>query len=298
LCLPVATRTPGSLEGSFGIFALLVATLAAFLVWSSIGATGESVMGLKLHPMFTLPFAIALSAMVPLLACFSLPRTLWAAATAVFFAGAICAAVVQGLLPSFSTTAAQRLSISYVENRERAFWTVDAMAPVPPAMRAAAAFSPQPRQMLTAFPRVYAVPAGNPRFSVPDATIVATPPTNGVRRVTLLFHGSDAADQMHLIIPRAATLKAVDLQGWHFPAPASWSDEDFVVFSCMSHDCRSASITLTLAERAPVTLGLYEHRFGLPDFARNLVRARPATAVPSQNGDGGTLVGEIHVPAT
>jgi hypothetical protein len=298
LCLLAATRVPGGLEGLFGTFAVLVAALVALLVWSSIGATGESVMGLKLHPMFTVPFAIGLSATVPLLARFALPRTTWAVATTVFFFGAVCAAVLQGMQPPFSTTAAQRLSINYVENRERAFWTVDAMAPVPPAMRAVAPFSSQPRRMLTAFPRVYAAPAGNPRFPVPDATIVATPPKNGMRRVTLLFHGSDAADQMHLVIPKDALLKAVDLQGWHFAAPAGWSDEDFVVFDCMSRDCRSASITLTLATHTAMTLGLYEHRFGLPDFARNLLRARPSTAVPSQNGDGVTLVGEIHVPAT
>ena len=298
LCMLVGARTPGGLEGSFGAFALFIAALVALLIWSSIGATGESVMGLKLHPMFTVPFAIALSAMVPLFALFALPRTMWAAAATVFFAGSACAAVVQGLQPAFSASAAQRLNISYVENRERAFWTVDAMAPVPPAMRAAAAFSLQPRQMLTAFPRVYAAPAGNPRFPVPDATIIATPVTNGVRRVTLLFHGADAADQMQLIVPKAAMLKAVDLQGRHFPAPASWSDEDFVVFACMSRDCRNKAVTLTLAGHSAVSLGLYEHRFGLPDFAGNLVRARPATAVQSQNGDGVTLVGEIHVPAT
>ncbi len=298
LCLLLAKRMPEKLEGWIGTAGLLVPALVALLVWSSIGATGESIMGLKLHPMFTVPFAIALSTMVPLLARFALPRAVWVVAVTVFFAGAVCAAVVQGLQPAFSTSAAQRLSISYLANRERAFWAVDAMAPVPQPMRAVAAFSPQPRRMLSAFPRVYAAPAANWRFPFPDATVIARPPINGMRRITLLFHGSDAADQMYLIVPRAAMLKTVDVHGFHFPAPAGWSNEDYIMFACMSRDCRSESITLTLAMRTPTTFGLYEHRFGLPDFARKLLRARPSTAVPSQNGDGVTLVGEIRVPAT
>ncbi|HEX4159654.1 MAG TPA: M20/M25/M40 family metallo-hydrolase [Rhizomicrobium sp.] len=297
-CLLAATATREYPEGHFGIFAVLVAASAALLVWSSIGATGETIMGLKLHPMFTVPFAIALSTIVPLLARFALPRGVWIAAMAVCFAGAVCAAFVQGLEPPFSTTVAQRLSISYVASRERAFWTVDAMAPVPAAMRNVAAFSPQARRVLPAFPRVYAAPAGDPRFPVPDATVIARPPAKGVRRVTLLFHGSEAADQMFLIVPKAAVPKAFDLHGSHYAAPAAWSDEDFIQFACMSRDCRSETVTLTLATRKPLTLGLYEHRFGLPGFAHRLVAARPPTAVPSQNGDGITLVGEIHIPAT
>lgn len=298
LCLLAATRAPESLEGSFGTFALLTAALAALLIWSSIGTTGEAIMGLKLHPMFTVPFAIALSAVVPLLNRFALPRAAWMAAMVFFFVGAVCAALVQGLEPAYSTTAAQRLSIGYVQNRERAFWTVDAMAPVPPAMRAIAAFSPRPRRLMPAFSSVYAAPAGNPRYPVPDATIIARPSTNGIRSITLLFHGSDAADQMFLIIPRSARLQAVDLQGLHYAAPASWSHQDTIAFMCMSRDCRNESVTLTLATPKPVTLGLYEQRFGLPGFAHALIAARPSTAVPSQNGDGVTLVAEVHVPAT
>jgi len=297
LCL-IAVRFSRNEAGLVYTIGLLAPALVALLVWSSVGATGEEIMGLKLHPMFTVPFAIALSTLVPLFARFGLPRAMWAAVTAFLFVGAICAAVVQGLEPTFSTTAAQRLSINYVQNRERAFWSVDASAPVPAAMRAAAGFSPVPIRLLGAFPRVYAAPAGNPRFPVPDATVIARPAVNGIRRVTVLFHGSDTTNQMYLVIPKAAVLKSVDIQGWHFAAPPVWSGEDSVLFACMSHDCRNESVTLTIAMRQPLTLGLYEHRFGLPAFGRSLAHARPATAVPSQNGDGVTLVGDIHVPAT
>jgi hypothetical protein len=255
-------------------------------------------MGLKLHPMFTAPFAIALSAIVPLLARYPLPRGIWAASVGICFLGAIGAAIVQGLTPTCSTIAAQRLNITYLQNRERAFWTVDETGPVPQSMRAVAAFSAKPLAILPAFPAAHVAPAGDPRFPLPNATIIARPTANGVRQVTLLFHGSDAADQMILIVPKAARLKAVDLPGWHFAAPPEWAHEDYVALACMSRDCRSQSVTLTLAADAALTLGLCEHRFGLPGFGWKLISARPATAVPSQNGDGVTLASEIRIPAT
>jgi hypothetical protein len=297
LLLP-ATRAQEKLEGRFGVFALLLAALAAILIWSSIGAEGETIMGLKLHPMFTAPFAIALSAIVPLLARYPLPRGIWAASVGICFLGAIGAAIVQGLTPTYSTIAAQRLNITYLQNRERAFWTVDETGPVPESMRAVAAFSAKPLAILPAFPAAHVAPAGDPRFPLPNATIIARPTANGVRQVTLLFHGSDAADQMILIVPKAARLKAVDLPGWHFAAPPEWAHEDYVALACMSRDCRSQSVTLTLAADAALTLGLCEHRFGLPGFGWKLIRARPGTAVPSQNGDGVTLASEIRIPAT
>ncbi len=296
ILLAVAARAPGSWDGSRGAFALFVAALVALMAWSAIGTSGETLMGLKLHPLFTVPFAIGLSPLVPLLARFAMPHRLWVVATLVMFVAAILAAVVQGLEPSYSTTAAQRLNVTYIEGRDRAVWAVDATAPVPASMRAVVPFASVPRRVLPETPSVYMAPAGAPRFSLPTVTAIIRPPANGARRITLLFHSSDRADQMYLVIPKNAMLKAVDLHGWHFDVPANWANQDSVVLACMSRDCATETVTLTLATRTAVTLGLFEHRFGLPDFARRLVAARPPTAVQSQNGDGVTLIGAVNLP--
>ncbi|MGH6876997.1 MAG: M28 family peptidase, partial [Rhizomicrobium sp.] len=294
--LAFAARVPGSWDGPFGTAALLVAALVALLVWSAIGTAGETLMGLKLHPLFTVPFAIGLSTLVPLLTRFAPPRLVWAASIAALFVAAIGAAFVQGLEPAYSTTAAQRLDITYVEGRQRAVWALETMGPVPRAMRALASFSSRPERLAPTMPRAYFALANDPHLPLPDATIIARPPSNGVRRITVMFHGSGNADQMYLAIPKAAMLKAIDLQGWHFNAPPQWIREDYVALACMSRDCATVTVTLTLAARSSATLDLYEHRFGLPDFARRLAAARPATAVQSQNGDGVTLIGEVDVP--
>ena len=65
---------------SRGLAATFVAALVAVLVWSSIGAMGEMIMGLKLHPLFSIPFALGVSALVPLLSHWSrsaLPLAGW-----------------------------------------------------------------------------------------------------------------------------------------------------------------------------------------------------------------------------
>jgi hypothetical protein len=279
--------------------AWLAAAMMAFLLWSSIGSSGESVMGLKLYPLFVIPFAVAATTLMPLLARYRLPRHQWLAATAIAFVAAIGAATVQGLEPAFSAATPQRLNITYVEvaSKGRAYWALDAQAPVPKPMLAVAKFSKKPLRLAPRTPLVYVAPAGAPHFASPTATVHATAMAGGLRHVALALHGSDTADQMFLVIPKEAELSSIDINDWHIPAEPEWSGENTVVFACMSRDCARANLTLSLKSGAPITLGLYEQRFGAPAAARNLVNARPASAVPSQEGDGVTLIGAVQVPA-
>lgn len=297
ILLLAAARIPGGWDSAPGTIALFAAALVTILVWSSIGASGESVMGLKFHPLFTVPFAIGLTTLVPLFTRYAMPRRLWVTATTALFVAALCAAIVQGLEPAYSSTAAQRWNVIYVEDRHRALWAVDAVAPVPSEMRDIASFSFELQRLSRAMPFAYVAPAGTPRFPLPTATIASDRYVGADRSLTLVLHGSVKAAQMILVIPKSAMLKAIDVNGWRFDAPQSWSEEDSVALACMSRDCASATVTLTLDSRSTQTLGLYEHRFGLPDFGKRLVAARPPTAVQSQNGDGVVLMDEIQLPA-
>lgn len=294
IMLVISARTT---RNSIRIGAVLLAALVALLVWSSIGTLGEMIMGLKLHPLFTVPFAVALATIVPLLSRWALPRSVWFGSAGALFVLAIVAAVVQGLAPTFSLAAPQRLSITYLQEPARSEWAVDAFAPVPEAMRALASFSTKPQRTSDFAGLSYVAPAGAPRFAAPVATVIARPPSGGLRRVTINLHGSKEAAQMYVTIPGAAGLRSIDIGGWHADAPRSWARQDAVAIACLSRDCADQSITLTLASRSVTRFGIYEHRFGLPDFARPLVAARPVTAVPSQNGDGMTLVNTITIPA-
>ncbi len=296
--LLLSSFVAGRWEGAPGLAVLLLSALTALLFWSSIGTSGESVMGLKLYPLFTVPFAIGVSALVPLLARYRIPQGMWLATAGGFAIAAVAAAVFQGLVPAYSEIAPQRLNVTYLEDaaKGRAWWALDALAPVPAPMRAVARFSAQAQRLAPGTPRVYVAPAGSPRYAPPTATVKEAPSAHGERRVTLSLHGSPATDQMFLVIPQGAGLAAIDIGDWHFAATPAWAKQDWFVFACMSRDCAGATLTLTIASNGAVTLPLYEQRFGPPDFARPLVSARPVTAVPSQEGDGVTLIGSVAVP--
>ncbi|MGH6889505.1 MAG: M20/M25/M40 family metallo-hydrolase [Rhizomicrobium sp.] len=297
ILLLLAARAPGSWDGAFGLAALFLAALVSFLIWSAIGTAGETLMGMRGHPLFTVPFAIALSALVPLFARFALARTSWIAALVSLFIAATVAAVVQGYEPAFSVEAAQRLEATYVEYAGKAYWALDAQAPVPASMKAVAPFAPSPRHFANATPRLYAAPAGPPLYPLPTAIVSASPMSHGARRIQLRLRSSGQANQMFVDIPQSAKLLAIDVAGWHVVAPAEWSKEYDINFACMSRDCATIAPTLILASGAAVTLGIYERRFGLPASARRLIAARPATAVSSWEGDSTLLIGEVRVPA-
>jgi len=288
---------PGSWDGIAGQGTLLVSALPMLLLWVGFGAMGETVMGLKLHPLFTIPVALGLSALVPLLAEYALPGRAWLALTAVVLAAAISASVYAGLQPAYSTIAPQRLSITYVQENARALWSVDALGPVPAGLKAAAKFGATPERISPfAWSSSYVAPADDLHEALPTARIIGDRRTDVGRRVTLALQGSDDANQMAFILAKPTNLKAIDIKDWHFDAPPQWAKLDRVVIACMSRDCASATLTLTLADDAPLDSTLGEDRFGLPPEGARLLAARPQSAVPSQNGDGVLLINHLHVP--
>ena len=64
-------------------WAFVVPMLAAGVIWIGLVATGEGLMGLKLHPLFTVPAAFAAMTMVSLIDVRSMSRGAWQACLAV-----------------------------------------------------------------------------------------------------------------------------------------------------------------------------------------------------------------------
>jgi hypothetical protein len=280
-----------SWEGVIGQVALLLSALPALLLWVGFGAMGEGVMGLKLHPLFTIPVAVGIATLVPLLAAHPLPRRVWLAASALVLAGAASVAAYAGMQPAYSAIAPQRLNVTYVEDGDRSLWALDALAPVPRSMKAAANFSARPEKISPfAWSSSYVAPAANLHIPLPAARLLGNRRTDDSRKVTLALRGSDDANQMALILTKPVGLKAIDIKDWHFDAPLQWGKLDRVVLACMSRDCASATVTLTLADGAPLDAIIAEDRFGAPPEGAKLVAARPKTAVQSQNGDGVLLI--------
>jgi len=273
-------------------WALLICALPALALWIGFVAQGEMLMGLAVPPLFTVPATFGLLALMPLMP--AMPKQAWRISLGIAFGGALLAAAIAGLQPAYSETWPLRLNLNYVEDHihNRALWAVDAHAPLPPSLRAAAKFGSKPEKPYPgAFTEAYLAPAGPMRFAPPKADVTQEAPG----RVTLQLHGSPDTAQMYVIVPKAAGLSTFSINGKYITAPSEWEKGDQILIGCMTPDCRNATLTLNLSTRKPVTLMLAERRAGLPPFGKFLSRARPKTAVPSQLGDGTFVLSAVKV---
>jgi hypothetical protein len=284
--------------GALAQAALFLAAIPALIIWIPLVVTAEPVMGLYLHPLFTVPAAFAMTSLVPLFAAGPLPRAAARPVIGAFFGIAIAFASLAGLCPAFSASHPQRLDINYVEDstKHRAFWAASTSAPLPPSLRAAAKFSNEPETPY-AFARVaaYTAPAGAFRFDPPTAAVNATAMSDGTRKIRLALRGA-GANQMVLIVPKSAQLRAVEIDDHHFDAPKEWAALPQALILCATDDCAGKTITLELGTSQPVDITIAEQRYGIPADGAKLQAARPKTAVVSQNGDTTVLLNTVHVP--
>jgi hypothetical protein len=258
--------------------AVLLAAAAAMVIWLSLCAQTEPLMGIDMHPLFTVTAAFGLMTLLPLL---SKAQDGWRLSLALSLVAALGFAVAAGFQPAFSAAAPQRLDLSYAEQAGKAWWLASPVANLPSSLRAAAAFSAQPQRLIE---RAYVAPAGAARNPAPGATV-----TRQGDDVTLELHAP--GDGVMLRVPQDARLQAVTVNGIAVSAP-----QRAVTIICATPDCGSARMTLTMKSGA-TTLTLLSFQRGLPPDGAKLLKARPDTAVTSQEGDQTVLAAMIAVPA-
>lgn len=302
--LLVASLLKLDLRSVAGQIVLAAAAVPQLLIWLSLVHLGESIQGLYLNEVFTVPAVFGLVTLVPILVAKDAPRGAWAAATGVLTVVALGLAVVAGFEPAFSKIAPQRLSIDYVEDaaEHRAYFAAEtgwpAVAPLPASVRRAANFGARPERLVVFGSAAYVAPAGPSHFAPPTAHVEVTA-AGTVRRVTIALHASPKTNQLFLAIPKDAQLKTIMLDEKRFEVPAAWSRSasPYDAIACFSSDCADKTVVLELASKAKVKIVLGEVRFGLPPEAQKLVAARPDTAVQSQNGDTTILLNTVEVRA-
>jgi hypothetical protein len=288
--LLATARAPGGWSGPWGQIALFVSALGALVIWIALVASGETLMGLRLHPLFTIPAAFGLLTLIPLLSARPMSRSAWGTSAAIAFVLSLGCAVAAGFQPAYSAASPQRIDLIYFENeRGDTRWIADTSwkglgaEPIPAALIKGGGL----KLTTDAHPRLgahtaYVAPAGAPHYPLPVATIVSDTKVGASRIVTLNLKGSADTDEMLLRIPQAAKLEAVDLRGQHDVPPAGWTGDTEV--GCVSRDCRDETVTLTFAGD-PGGIEIAEGRYAFPAFGAFLKAARPARAMASQSGD-------------
>lgn len=259
--------------------AIGLAALPALVLWLGLTAGIEPVMGLRMHPLFTVSAGFALIALLPVLGkAPGLARNLSAA---VCVLAAIGLAVTAGLHPAYSTDAPQRLNLRYVEMDGKASWLADPVTRLPESLRSAANFSPAPERVVE---MGYAASAGRAQYPSPEAAVMRNGDT-----VTLDL--KTQSDAVMLVVPAEAELRSVAING---VTAASGGQRTTII--CSTPDCASARITMQLGSSRSVELTLLAYNRGLPPQGAKLLKARPPEAVPSQAGDRTALAARIVVP--
>jgi hypothetical protein len=115
------------------------------------------------------------------------------------------------------------------------------------------------------------------------------------RIVSLVLYGSAQTDAMTLRIPKQAKMTGLRVRGENVQIAKDWSGDTLI--NCDGRDCRDLAVTLTLGSHETVTLPFAERHYGLPTFGAPLAAARPATAIPSQSGDGAILANTVNLPS-
>jgi hypothetical protein len=270
--------------GAGRTLALLLAALAALVVFIGFAASGEAIMGLSAHPLFTIPVALGLTALLPLMAAQKMGEGAQRASVLVSLFAALAAAVIAGFQPAYSINQPERLNLRYVQKDGQAWWLADPVTQLPASLRTAAAFSMTP-QVAVAW-RGYVASAGAlSQLPAPSATVA-----RAGNSVTLDLHGSQAADGMSLIVP--AGLKAVTVGSVRVTAP-----QGRVLINCATPDCAGAHMVLDFSGPPPKSVALVEQRYGLPANGAFLLRARPDWAAPSGGGDVSAVATDVALPA-
>jgi hypothetical protein len=286
----------GGIERNWGQWALLLCALPCLVIWLQLCADGEGLMGLRLHPLFTVPAAIGMATLLPWLAGAQWPRGRFS--WVLMGVAGLCgiAAVIAGLMPSYSAIAPQRLNLFYIQEPQRALWAAQTGAPLPRRLAYATAFSRRPMVVSAIYPRrMFLAPAPHLPLPPNGAAILANHMRGGERIVRLVFSG--AADMLTLRLPGQVGLKTITVGHTAVAIPAGWTQHREVAIGCLTPDCDTKTLRLVMADKGALTLTLVARTLRLPPEGSALKKARGDTAVPSTYGDGTLQIVPIAVPA-
>jgi hypothetical protein len=205
-------------------------------------------------------------------------------------AALLACAGVAAVRPHATPDAPQRMSIAYHEGAEGARWLVEAEAALPAAMRRVADFGAEraPQFPWSSHRPAFAAPARAVGLAPPRLTVLAREPRGATRYVRARLASARGAPEVLLLLPPGARTVSVRMNGVTVPAPASRASlfyGDYAMYGCITAPPEGVELELVLEGTAPVEATVLDQSPGLPPGGAPLQAARPADAVPSQEGD-------------
>jgi hypothetical protein len=198
---------------------------------------------------------------------------------------------VQAALPHATEERPERASLVFHEQEGTARWLaeVDRDA-LPAALGAAAAFAPEREPALPWAPQRAAFAAPAPTLGLPPPRLepLEASAEAGVRRVRARLVSPRGAPVLLLVLPPDAEVVSIAMEGVVVPEPAPKARRlrsGSRTYVCSAPPAAGVEIEVRLRGETPVPVVVADQSPGLPPEGARLVAARPATAVPSGDGD-------------
>jgi Peptidase family M28 len=273
--------------GGGGTVAVLLAAAVAAVLWFPILIPLYDGLGAgALVPIAALA-AIFFTSIAPLFAT-AAPFLRRSVTFAAFLAAIVCL-VLAIVSPKYSTASPQPLNLLLHEDADtgQTRWIVSGPPPFPAGFRQAASFATEPQ---AAFPwsppgaRFPVAPAPALGAPGPQLTVVEDSASGSQRRLRLRLVSPRGARSATVFIPAAASLQSVKIDGFAVPGHPSpffgWYRQ-----TVLTLPPQGVELEVLLGAGAPSDWYVNDRTFGLPPAGDALRKARPATAVPIQDGD-------------
>jgi hypothetical protein len=222
-------------------------------------------------------------------------------------AGAIAATVFAAfsgiVVPAYSAKSPERVNVEYWQDGDsgKSQWVV----------RPASGRLQEPIRVAATFRRVDKGPfpwSGNPVFladapsleglAAPTFTILESAMAGGKRSYRALLRSERAAPDASVLFPPDAAIESVRMEGQPVPTESprvrrylnGWS-----YYDCPTMPAKGVEIRFTLSTGKPVEVYALDQTYGLPPEGSFLLKARPLTATPSQDGDVTTVSRRVQL---
>ena len=277
-------------HGATAAACTVLATVTA-VTWLPLALLLPSAFGLEWGLAVTAPLAMVVACLTPLLAVGARWHRARTCSLAAVAGVAVAASVAAVLVPPRSSESPMRLNIAYVDDRDSAVcrWTAGGpSSPLPESLRRSAGFGavlerPFPWSGQEQF--VAVAPALNE--PAPELRDVTVSEQRAGRVVRALLRSARHAPGAVLLIPRDAPVRSLTAGGQPvvLEPPGSGRRGRYrrVYFPALPE--AGVWLELQVGGSTPLELLVADQSLGLPGAGDALVRARPATAVPSDWGD-------------
>jgi peptidase M28-like protein len=266
----------------------LVAVAAAGLVLFPVAWLLPDILGTGAAPAVAALAALTAAPLAPLVAELA-PRARWGCVAAGAVAVLACAGVA-ATRPQATPDDPQRLSLAYHEDAAGARWLAESETSLPPALARVAAFESARRPPFPWSPNrpAFAAPARPAGLAPPRLTLLSRERRGGATHVRARLASARGAPVVLLLLPPGTRVRSSALNGVAVPPPSARAllyYGDHAMHGCTTVPPEGVELELVLEGTTPVHATLLDQSPGLPPDGAALQAARPADAVPSQEGD-------------